>query len=103
MQIFKRPQFLLDEAEELTWLKHKAGADVAERWYHNFLETIEELKRHPYLGRERLDLKPKGIRSWRMKRFPRWLVFYTVRDDGALVFLRVRYGMMNLVKLKMES
>jgi dsDNA-binding SOS-regulon protein len=29
----KRPLFLLDLAEELTWLKDKAGADVAERWY----------------------------------------------------------------------
>jgi hypothetical protein len=29
----KRLRFLLDLAEELTWLKDNAGADVAERWY----------------------------------------------------------------------
>jgi len=28
----KRPRFLLDLAEELTWLNDKAGAEVAERW-----------------------------------------------------------------------
>jgi plasmid stabilization system protein ParE len=97
MQILKRPQFLLDLAGELNWLKDKAGADVAERWYQGLLDTIEELKQHPHLGRKRPDLKPADIRSWRVKRFPRWLVFY--RADGeSLIFLRVRYGMMDLPK-----
>ena len=32
MQVLKRPQFLQDLADELTWLMEKAGADVAERW-----------------------------------------------------------------------
>ena len=48
MQILKRPQFLLDLAGELNWLKDKAGADVAERWYQGLLDTIEELKQHPH-------------------------------------------------------
>jgi hypothetical protein len=33
VSVAKRPRFLLDLAEELTWLKDKAGAEVAERWY----------------------------------------------------------------------
>jgi hypothetical protein len=33
MRVLKRPQFLLDLAEELTWPREKAGADVAQRWY----------------------------------------------------------------------
>jgi len=103
MRVLKRPQFLLDLAEELTWLREKAGADVAERWYQALCATIEDLKRHPHLGRERLDLTPKGIRSWRIKRFPRRLIFYTLRQDGALILLRVRSGTMNLVVLQMES
>ncbi len=102
IQVVKRPRFLLDLAEELTWLNHKAGPGVAERWYQSLLATIDDLKRHPHLGRERRDLKPAGIRSWRVKRFPRWLVFYSVREDG-LVFLRVRYGTMNLKRLRMQS
>ena len=103
MRVLKRPQFLLDLADELTWLMEKAGADVAEQWYQALCATIEDLKRHPHLGRERLDLIPNGIRSWRIKRFPRWLIFYTLRQDGALVLLRVRSGTMNLVVLQMES
>ena len=103
MRAIKRPRFLLDLAEELTWLNQKAGPGVAEQWYQSLLATVADLERHPRLGRERRDLKPKGIRSWRVKRFPRWLIFYSVREDGTLVFLRVRYGMMNLGRLRMKS
>ena len=50
MQIFKRPRFLLDLADELNWLKDKAGPNVAERWYQDLVATIEDLKRHPIWG-----------------------------------------------------
>jgi len=98
--VFKRPQFLQDLAEELGWLNEKAGAAIAERWYQALLDTIDDLSRHPHLGRERLDLKPAGIRSWRVKRFPRWLIFYMV-SNGDLILLRVRYGTMNLPGINM--
>lgn len=100
--VLKRPQFLLDLAEELTWLNEKAGAAVAERWYQAVLETIQNLRRHPGLGRERLDLLPPGVRSWRVTHFPRWLIFYMMRNSD-LVLLRVRYGTINLPGIKMLS
>jgi toxin ParE1/3/4 len=98
MQTFKRPRFLLDLAEELEWLKTKAGAEVAERWYQELLAAIEQLEQHPYLGRERSDLKPEGIRSWRLKGFSRWLIFYLVEGEY-LILLRVRSGTMNLADI----
>ena len=58
MQVAKRPRFLLVLAEELTWLKNKAGPEVAERWYQALLATVDELNQHPHLGRPRRDLKP---------------------------------------------
>jgi plasmid stabilization system protein ParE len=100
---FKRPQFLHDVAEELTWLSDKAGADVAEAWYQSLTDTIQQLENHPFLGRQRKDLSPAGIRSWRVSGFPRWLLFYGVRPDRKPVLYRVRQGSMNLVVLKMES
>lgn len=103
MRAAKRPRFLLDLAEELTWLKEKAGADVAERWYDALVETIEFIEKNPHVGREREDLSPAGIRSWRIGRFPRWLVFYSVKRNKEIVFYRVRSGTMNLVVIKMES
>ena len=102
MKVVKRPRFLLDLAEELEWLNHRAGAEVAGRWYELLTSTINELRRHPRLGRERSDLTPPGIRSWRVNRFRRWLIFYSVREK-TLVLLRVRYGTMDLGTIRMES
>ena len=103
MRVRKRPRFLLDLAEELIWLREKAGAEIAESWYTAVKKTIQELKKHPYLGRERKDLRPAGIRSWRVSGFPRWLIFYQVDEDKSLTLLRVRQGSMNLTVLRMKS
>jgi len=89
VNVKKRPQFLLDLAEELLWLKHNAGSETAERWYDSLQDSIAFLEKHPLIGRERTDLTPAGIRSWKISDFPRWL--------------RVRTGNMNLGVLKMES
>jgi hypothetical protein len=43
----KRPRFLLDLAEELTWLNEKAGPEVAERLYQALKKTICFLQQHP--------------------------------------------------------
>jgi plasmid stabilization system protein ParE len=101
-RIRKRPLFLLDLAEELVWLRDHAGAEVAECWYDAFAAAIEFIEYHPFVGRERKDLSPAGIRSWRVRRFPRWLIFYRATDKEN-VFLRVRSGTMNLVLMKMDS
>jgi plasmid stabilization system protein ParE len=99
----KRPRFLLDLAEELTWLKDKAGADVAERWYDALLVTVQFIEKNPFAGRERKDLSPAGIRSSRVRGFWRWLIFCGVTPRKEVVFYRVRSGTMNLVVMKMES
>ena len=103
MNAAKRPRFLLDLAEELIWLKDHAGTEVAERWYESLLATIQFIRKDPHVGRERKDLTPAGIRSWRLRDFTRWLVFYGVTDEGRMVFYRVRSGTLNLVVMNMES
>jgi plasmid stabilization system protein ParE len=103
MSVAKRPRFLLDLAEELTWLRDKAGADVAERWYDALLVTLQFIEKNPLAGRERKDLNPAGIRSWRVRGFPRWLIFYAVTSKKEIVFYRIRSGTMNLVVMKMKS
>jgi plasmid stabilization system protein ParE len=86
VNIARRPRFLLDLAEELYWLKDKAGAEVAERWYDALLATIQFIGNNPFAGRERKDLHPAGIRSWRVRGFPRWLIFYAVTSQKKVVF-----------------
>ena len=103
MNTARRPRFLLDLAEELTWLNDKAGAEVAERWYDALVATVQFIEKNPFVGRERKDLSPAGIRSWRVRGFPRWLIFYAVTSLKEDVFYRVRSGTMNLVVMKVKS
>jgi plasmid stabilization system protein ParE len=90
-------------AEELTWLKEKAGADVAQRWYDALAGTVQFIEKNPFVGRQRKDLTPPGIRSWRVHGFPRWLIFYSATSKRDIVFYRLRSGTMNLAALRMES
>jgi plasmid stabilization system protein ParE len=99
----KRPRFLLDLAEELVWLKTNAGAQVADRWYQALVTTVQFIQKNPHAGRARKDLKPTGIRSWRVRGFPRWLIFYEVTPNKEVVFYRVRSATMNLVVMKFKS
>ncbi len=96
-----RPAFYLDIAEQELWLLEHAGAEIADRWHDALWKTIEFLERHPFVGRERRDLKHTGIRSWRIKGYVRWLIFYGVRDD-VLVVYRVVSGTMNLPELSFK-
>jgi plasmid stabilization system protein ParE len=100
MQLVVRPKFYDDIVDESAWLVENAGAEIAHRWHEAVWQTLAELDKFPFLGRERRDLTPLGTRSWRVNQFARWLIFYTVRDD-TLVFLRVRHGMMNLPALEL--
>jgi plasmid stabilization system protein ParE len=99
MELKTRPRFYLDVAEEVEYLTRRAGSETAARWHAALNQTIKQLLRHPHLGRERADLKPQGIRSWRVNHFRRWLVFYQAQEDS-VVLLRVRYGMMDLRSLE---
>ena|SRR6266496_996099 len=93
-----RPSFYFDIAQEELWLLEHAGAETADRWHESLWATIEFLEQHPLIGRELRDLKHIGIRSWRIKGFERWLIFYGVNDD-VLVLYRVVSGTMNLIAL----
>jgi plasmid stabilization system protein ParE len=96
-----RPAFYRDIAQEELWLLEHAGVEIAERWHESLWKTIELLEQHPLVGRERRDLKHGGVRSWRIKGFERWLIFYGARDD-MLVLYRVVPGAMDLFKLPLE-
>jgi plasmid stabilization system protein ParE len=102
VNVFVRPLFYEDIAEEVYWLLGQAGVEVAEHWHESVWQTVEDLRLSPFLGRKRADLKYPGVRSWRVEHFTRWLIFYGIRED-ALVLYRVRSGSMNLAALKLVS
>ena len=73
MELIARTRFYEDVAEEVEYLARKAGAQTALRWSQAVDSTIQKLLRDPKLGRPRTDLRPAGIRSWRVEHFRRWL------------------------------
>jgi len=91
MKRLVRPSFYLDTARAELWLLEHAGGEIADRWHEALWRTIEFLAPHPFVGREGPDLSHRGIRSWRVKGFERWLIFYGARDS-ALVLYRVVSG-----------
>ncbi len=101
MRLLRRPRFYADVAEEVEYLATLGGPELALRWSRALEDTIQQLLRQPKVGRPRPDLTPRGVRSWRMERFRRWLVFYQL-EGKSLVLLRVRYGMMDLSSLKLD-
>ena len=90
--------FEADFAEITGRLAIEASTDISLRWENEVIRLVEQLLRHPELGRIRRDLQPAGIRSFRVKDFPNYLLFYQIKKDD-LVFLRVRYGGMDLTAL----
>ena len=90
--------FEQDFAELVSRFAAKASLEVATRFEENACDLIRLLLKNPELGRLRGDLKPSGIRSFRVRGFDRYLLFYQVRGEE-LILLRLRYGGMNLQAL----
>jgi len=101
MKRYVRPALYYDIADTEFWLLERAGTEIADRWHESLWKAIEFLELHPFIGRERRDLKRKGIRSWRVRKFERWLILYGVEDD-ALVLYRVVSSTMDFPRLKFD-
>jgi plasmid stabilization system protein ParE len=90
--------FEADFAEITAHMAADASGQVSERWEAAIIRLVELLQKFPELGRLRHDLRPDGIRSFWVKEFPNYLVFYRL-DGNEIVFLRVRYGGMDLTTM----
>jgi len=94
--------FERDFAELATHFARNASIQVAARFEKNTYRLIEMVLMHPEIGRVRSDLSPPGIRSFRVRGFTRYLLFYQVQGND-LILLRLRYGGMNLQGLFLPS
>lgn len=101
MNLFYRPRFWQDMADNEFWLMENASPEIADRWHDALMATVQELERNPFFGRERRDVAHADIRSWLVKSFPRWVIFYAVRGDD-LIFFRVVSGTMNIHALRFD-
>ncbi len=98
MRVTRRPLFLADVEDCVDYLVTEAGEEVARRWKVALVRTISALTKSPEMGRLRHDLPVPGIRSFFLREFPRYLIFYRI-SGNQLELLRVRHGMMHLPRL----
>jgi plasmid stabilization system protein ParE len=95
MKAIRRPLFLVDVDEAADYLFVEAGETTALRWRDELKRTLNLIREFPEVGRLRSDLPIKEIRTFQLKDFPNWLVFYRI-FGGQIEFLRVKHGMMHL-------
>jgi toxin ParE1/3/4 len=93
-----RPRFWFDLEDGVAYLKHEASPEVAIQWHAQIMATVARVQKQPDLGRIRRDLKPNGIRSLVVRRYPQYLLFYLWQDD-TIEILRIKHGMMDIPKL----
>ena len=94
--------FEADFAEITAQLAAEAAPEVSLRWEKALIRLVRLLQKFPELGRVRRDLHPAGIRTFGVKEFPNFLVFYRI-NANEIIFLRVRYGGMDLTKMFAEE
>ena len=93
-----RPQFWIDLEDGVAYLAAKASPETAKRWHGEVMATVARVAKQPDLGRLRHELKPTGIRSLVLRRFPRYVLFHRWESETGEI-LRIKHGMMDLPKL----
>jgi plasmid stabilization system protein ParE len=94
--------FEADFAEITAQFAVLASPEVTVRWENAIIRVTALLKKFPELGRIRRDLRPAGVRTFRVKEYPNYLVFYR-NTATEIIFLRVRYGGMDLTQMFPEE
>jgi len=93
--------FEADFAEITAQFAIVASPELSARWEEAVIRLISLLQKFPQLGRIRRELHPAGIRTFGVKEFPNFLVFYRT-SPNEIIFLRIRYGGMDLTTMFAE-
>jgi plasmid stabilization system protein ParE len=94
--------FEADFAEITAQFADLASPEVSMRWERAIIRLARLLQKHPELGRLRRDLHQAGIRTFVVNEFSNFLVVYRT-TPREIIFLRVRYGGMDLTKMFAED
>jgi len=88
----------MDLEDGVAYLTRNASVETARRWHEEVAAAVAQVEGKPDLGRRRHDLNPPDIRTLRLRRYPRYLLFYRWTTD-ILEILRIKHGMMDLPSL----
>lgn len=67
----------------------------AERFLRAVYRSFDQLSLHPQLGRKRPEYQKPALRSWGVRGFEHYLIFYSVRPDDLFVY-RIIHGSRDL-------
>ncbi len=98
-RVDKRPRAKRDLDEQAFFLEQNTpGAGF--RFFAAAEATFEQLVEMPGMGRRREVSGPglQGLRSWRIKGFQKWLIFYRPIEDGIEV-IRVLHGAQDIGRI----
>lgn len=92
--IERSAESLHDLAGHVLYLNREAGPEVALQFLDRVEAALIRLEKFPYLGRPRY-FRQKGLRSWTVPRFRKWILFYRPIRGGVRLY-RVLHGSMDL-------
>jgi toxin ParE1/3/4 len=95
-RVTRRPQAVTDLVEAAMYIARDSPA-AAERFLTGAEATFQRLAEMPGLGRPTQFPEDEfaGMRSWPIRNFPRFLVFYRETEDG-IEIIRVLHGARDL-------
>ena len=76
---------------------NEQSQSAGDRFLSSFEAELELLQGHPFLGRRR-HFKKLGVRSWRVRGFESFLIFY-FPGDKTLDVIRVLHGARDVAEL----
>ncbi len=88
-------EFIPSDLQDIVCLIRAENPAAAARFVDGFKSSVELLSRTPKIGRARSDLGTVETRSWRVKGFHKYLIFYDVLPDRVRL-LRVLHGARDL-------
>jgi len=92
---WEESEFVFCDLQGIARYIRSRNPSAARRFLVATYDTFEFLAANPGMGRSRADLGFPDVRSWRVRGFPRHLIFYRLVSDRVQV-LRVLHGARDL-------
>ena len=92
---WEESEFIFCDLQAIARAIRTGNPRAASRFLVSVYDTFEFLAANPGMGRSRGDLGFPEVRSWRVRGFPRHLIFYR-ETPGCVQMLRVLHGARDL-------
>ncbi len=92
---WEESEFVLCDLQAAARFIRQSNPEAAVAFLHAAYDTFEFIAQNPEIGRRRADLGFPEVRSWRVKSFRRFLIFYRKLPDKVQIW-RVLHGARDL-------